>query len=69
MAADLTIRRLSSGWWHVRGRGLCNWAQVPSWPCTDDDLTAGTFEEAGDSFRRTLRRARDRAMNEVLRAG
>ena len=28
----LIVKRLSSGVWHVRGRGICNWAQGYEWP-------------------------------------
>lgn len=53
----MTVRRLSSGYWHIRGIGPCNWAQVPSWPCSDAELEAGFFAEAGESFRRECREA------------
>jgi len=46
----LTVRRLPSGYWHVRGLGLCNWAQPPVWPCDEETLRAHTFHEAAESF-------------------
>lgn len=33
MATDISVRQLSSGWWHIR-RGSA-WCQLPSWPCSD----------------------------------
>jgi hypothetical protein len=30
----ITYKRLPSGYWHIRGRGPCNWAQPPHWPCS-----------------------------------
>lgn len=48
----ITIYRLSSGYYHARGRGPCEWAQ---WP--DDRLPEDGefFPKASEDFRRTLR--------------
>ena len=53
MAEPFTIKRLESGYWHLRGIGPCNWAQPLFWPCADlAQLEASFFEEAGEPFRR-----------------
>ena len=64
----LTAHALPSGCIHIRGRGPCNWAQVPCWPCGDDTLAAGTFEEASMEFRVALHEARDAAMSTDMEA-
>jgi hypothetical protein len=46
----ITIRRLSTGWWHIRGHGPCNWAQPPRWPCTAEELRQHAFPEASEEF-------------------
>jgi hypothetical protein len=54
--SDLRIRQLPSGYWHIRGVGVCNWAQPPAWPCDPDVLERHFFGEAGDRFRDEVRR-------------
>ena len=54
----IRIRRLSSGYFHIRGAGPTNYAQVPEWPCTADQLREGTFAEAGPGFREAAEQAR-----------
>jgi hypothetical protein len=53
-SGGITVRRLSSGYYHVRGRGPCNWSQPPRWPCSEEELREHAFPEAGEEF---LRRA------------
>jgi hypothetical protein len=43
-------RRLSSGYWHLRSTGPCNWAQPPVWPCDEITLREHAFGEASESF-------------------
>ena len=57
----LVIRRLDSGYYHVRGDGPCNWAQPPSWPCSEAVLRAHAFAEAGEAFLREACAAAERA--------
>jgi len=57
----LRIKRLSSGFYHIRGIGPYNWAQPSHWPCDDAELERSCFREAGESFRFQLRKARDEA--------
>ena len=46
----VALRRLSTGVWHARGQGPCNWAQ---WA---DELEDGDFfPEASQEFRDALR--------------
>ena len=49
-AEELTVKRLPSGYVHIRGRGPCNWAQGPS------IQEAEPFVESGEDFRRALRK-------------
>jgi len=48
----ITITRLESGYYHVRGQGPCNWAQPRVWPCSAEELRASAFPEASESFLR-----------------
>lgn len=61
---EIQVKRLESGWWHIRGRGPCNWAQVPNWPCDEGLLRDGAFPEASEEFIRT---ALLRALSEPTR--
>lgn len=44
------VKRLASGWWHIRGNGPCNWAQPPIWPCDEETLRAHAFPQASEKF-------------------
>jgi hypothetical protein len=44
------VQRLSSGYYHVRGDGPCNWAQPAQWPCDEQELRAAAFPEASEEF-------------------
>lgn len=46
----ITVKRLPGGYWHIRGRGPCNWAQVEQWPCTEKQFRKGMFPEASENF-------------------
>lgn len=46
----VTVTRLPSGYYHVRGDGPCNWAQPPTWPCSEETLRAHAFAQASDTF-------------------
>ena len=46
----IEVTRLSSGYWHIRGIGPCNWAQPPTWPCDETTFLAHAFPEASDEF-------------------
>jgi hypothetical protein len=50
----VTVTRLPSGYFHLRGVGPCNWAQPEHWPCSEEELEAAFFHEAGASFRRVV---------------
>ncbi len=64
MSDDLRIKRLSSGHWHIRGRGPCEWAQPPAWPCTPEELDAAFFPEASEDFRSEAHAALSEAAGE-----
>jgi hypothetical protein len=46
----IEISRMSTGWWHIRGVGPCNWSQPPCWPCSEAVLRAHAFPQASDEF-------------------
>ncbi len=46
----ITVSRLSSGYYMVRGIGPCNWAQPPIWPCEEDTFRRYVFPEASEYF-------------------
>lgn len=48
--AALGVRRLESGYWHLRGTGPLNWAQPPHWPCDEATLLAHAFGQASEAF-------------------
>lgn len=52
MKIEITV--LSSGYYHARGDGPCNWAQ---WPIHDRLEDHHFFPEAGQRFRRALMRS------------
>jgi hypothetical protein len=56
----ITLKRLPSGYWHIRGSGPCEWAQPPFWPCNRRVLEASFFPEASERFRQELYDALDR---------
>ena len=46
----LKIKRLESGYWHIKGDGPCNLAQPPHWPCDEATLREHAFPEACEAF-------------------
>jgi hypothetical protein len=46
----LSVKKLESGYFHIRGIGTCNWAQVPYLPCSEQILRRCAFHEAGKEF-------------------
>lgn len=61
----ITVKRLESGYWHIRGVGPNNWAQPPHWPATEDELREHACSESGESFiRAALAAARGLAAEE-----
>lgn len=50
----LRITRLSSGYWHIRGTGPCEWAQPKDWPDAARLIEASIFPEASTKFRREV---------------
>lgn len=47
---EIRVRRLESGYWHVRGAGVCDFSQPPIWPCDEQTLRAHAHPEASDEF-------------------
>jgi len=41
----LTVQQLSSGAYHIRGVGPCNWAQPLTWPCSAERLREAAKEK------------------------
>lgn len=46
----ISIHVLPSGYYHIRGTGPCNWAQVPFWPCDEACVRRHAFPEASEEF-------------------
>jgi hypothetical protein len=63
----LTVKQLSSCW-HIRGRGLCNWAQPPHWPCDEQTLRDSCFSEASPEFIAELMRAAEEEYSAIAAA-
>ena len=61
----IAIRRLESGYWHLRGTGPCEWAQPPHWPCDEETLRQHVFPEASESFVRACLAAAELARVEA----
>lgn len=60
-------RLLPSGFWHVRGPGVRNYTQPPSWPCTQDMIRQYAHPEASEEFLRECEQvARDLLVNPDL---
>lgn len=57
----LTVTRLSTGYWHIRGKGPCNWAQCERWPTTKEAVRAAAFPEASETFIREVLRMPEQA--------
>lgn len=54
---EIKVTQLESGYYHVRGRGPCNWAQPKYWPCSSSHLELSAFPEASEEFLRAAIRA------------
>ena len=48
----IRVKRLSTGYWHARGNGPCEWAQ---WSVTGALTEDAFFAQASDRFRKVLR--------------
>ncbi len=48
----INVKRLPTGYYHVRGEGPCNWTQPEEWPCSEEQIRACAFPEAGETFLR-----------------
>lgn len=47
---DVDVKQLSSGWFHIRGFGPCEWSQPPTWPCSEDEIRRHAFPQASERF-------------------
>lgn len=56
----VTVKRLSSGYFHVRGFGPENWAQPPRWPCDEETLRAHASSGACEAFIQEALKAAER---------
>ena len=50
MSDAITVKRLPSGYWLLRGQGPCNFAQVQDWPCAEAHVRESAFPEASEAF-------------------
>ena len=63
----MDIHRLSSGYWHIRGQGPCNWIQTPHWPCDEEVIRNHAFPQASEKFiRSVIKKARVVQHNDYL---
>lgn len=46
----ISVKKLSTGYYRVRGDGPCEWAQPPHWPCSEETLREHAFPEASERF-------------------
>ena len=46
----ITVKRLQSGYWHIKGKGPCNYSQPPYWPCDYQMLERFAHPEASERF-------------------
>ena len=51
MATEITIKRLPTGYYHIRGKGPCEWSQPPE--LTEEAIRAHAFPEASEDFIRS----------------
>ena len=56
MSEIVSVRQLESGYWYVRGRGPCNWAQLLRWPTDLKSAKTASFYETGLTFITALAR-------------
>lgn len=47
---EIEVTQLSSGYYHVRGRGPCNYSQPPYWPADKETLRQHAHPEASEAF-------------------
>lgn len=61
----ISVKKLESGYYHIRGEGPCNWAQPNAWPCSEEMLRRSAFPEASEAFvRAAFRAAADEASHD-----
>lgn len=48
--SEVKVKKLSTGYYHIRGNGPCEWAQPPRWPCDEATLRAHSFPQASEQF-------------------
>ena len=51
---QLTAKRLESGYWHIRGTGIHDFAQPPTLTAPDKELLESTMPEASKEFKESL---------------
>jgi hypothetical protein len=54
----VTVKKLDSGYYHVRGVGPCNWSQPPTWPCDESTIRQHAHPESSDEFIASAARVR-----------
>jgi hypothetical protein len=46
----ITVIKLPTDWWHIRGTGPYDWAQVPFWPCDRECIKRNAWPAASEEF-------------------
>jgi len=50
----ITIKRLPSGFVHIRGVGVTNWTQPPQWLADEEMIRKYAFAQASERFLREV---------------
>ena len=46
----ISIKKLNTGWYHIKGVGPANWTQPPTWPASEDAIRQNAFPQASETF-------------------
>lgn len=52
----VTVTPLSTGWFVIAGKGPMDFSQVPTWPCSEDEIRKGAMYGASENFIRSAAR-------------
>ncbi len=70
MAERITgLKQISTGWYHIRGIGPCNWVQTPEWPATEAVIREHAFPEASEEFIKLVIEAAEREQDYIRQVG
>lgn len=67
--SGIVVKRLPTGYYHVRGRGPCEWAQPKYWPASEEEIRSTAFPEASEEFILSAIREADKLLSLLLYGG